>query len=267
MVARHLTWCTQHSNYGLDRNERQECTRSRIGRSVSWVVIKFEGRKIMTSEYSDKFENNTETSSPANSLRRRALVIGTPILLGTLLFIHPDGSGGLDALLPVRDAWLYLHIAMLPLLGLLGVSLYVLLNEYSGTVATIGRIGVAIYMTFYVAFEAIAGVATGLLAHEAQTLPKAQQAGVAAAIDSLVGPSVVIGFIGTLGAIIAVAALGLLLRRSGAPLVPVILLGGAPLATLFHGGLPLDAIALSMFLVAVTWIELKWRPTNKGSGT
>jgi hypothetical protein len=221
----------------------------------------------MTSEYSDRFRDRTASASQSNPLRRQALLIGTPILLGALFLIHPDGSGGLDSLLPVGDVWLYLHVAMLPLLGLLGVSFFVLLNDYSGTVATTGRIGVAIYMTFYVAFEAIAGVATGLLVHEAHTLPAEQQAGVAAAIDTLAVPSLVIGFIGTIGAIIAIVAVGILLRRSGAPLVPVILLGGAPLATLFHGGVPLDAIALSMFLVGVTWLELKWRSANEQHAT
>lgn len=217
----------------------------------------------MTGDYSDRFGDPMSSPSPANPYGRRALLIGTPILLGTLFLIHPDGSGGLDSLLPVGDAWLYLHVAMLPLLGLLGVSFYVLLNDHSGTVATIGRVGVAIYMTFYVAFEAIAGVATGLLVHEAHMLPAEQQEGVAAAINTLVVPSMLIGFIGTLGAVIAIGSVAILLRHSGAPLVPVSLLGGAPLATVFHGGLPLDAIMLGVFLVGVAWLELKWRPGDE----
>jgi hypothetical protein len=190
---------------------------------------------------------------------RRLLLIGPPVLLGILFFIHPDGSGGHETLLSVGDTWLFLHVAMLPLLGLFGGSLFLLLDGYAGPVATIGRVGVGIYLTFYVAFEAIAGVVTGLLTHKAHTVPAEQQAGVAAAIDSLVVPSLMLGFVGTVGAFIAVISIGILLRRSGAPLLPVFLLGGAPLATLFHSGTPIDAIAMFLFVGGIVWLELRWQ--------
>lgn len=213
----------------------------------------------MTSERTAGSANGVETAPSSRPLGRWTLLMGTPALLGALFLVHPDGSGGLEGLLPIGDAWLFLHVAMLPILGLLGASFYVLLDGYSGTVATIGRIGVAIYMTFYVPFEAIAGVTTGLLTHEAHTLPPAQQEGIAAAIDALTVPSMAIGSLGTVGALVAVVAIGVLLRRSGAPLVPVILLGGAPLATFFHGGFPLDGVAMAAFLAGVAWLELGWR--------
>lgn len=187
---------------------------------------------------------------------RLALLLGTSVLLGVLFLVHPDGSGGLDSLLPVADLWLSLHVAMLPLLGLLGVSFYVLLAEHDGTLATVGRVGVAVYATFYVAFEAIAGVASGLLATGAGPLAPAQQAGVATAYEQFLVPSVTLGLIGSLGAIVAVVAAGVCLRRAGAPVVPVVLLGGAPLATVFHGGTPLDAFGMAAYLVGVAWLEL-----------
>lgn len=196
--------------------------------------------------------------SVVENLWRRLLLLGTPILLGGLFVIHPDGSGGLNTLLPVAETWLFVHVAMLPLLGLWGVSFYVLLDGYTGPVATVGRIGVAIYMTFYLPFEAIAGITTGLLSHEAHGLPPAQQEGIATAIDTLLVPSLVLGIIGTLGVLIAVVAIGILLRRSGAPLAPLLLLGGAPLAAMFHGGTPIDALALTTFLVGVVWLEFRW---------
>lgn len=196
---------------------------------------------------------------------RRLLLIGPPVLLGILFFIHPDGSGGIETLLSMGDTWLFLHVAMLPLLGLFGGSLYLLLDGYTGPVATIGRVGVGIYLTFYVAFEAIAGVVTGLFTHEAHTMPAEQHTGVAAAIDSLFVPSLMLGFLGTVGTFIAVISIGILLRRSGAPLLPVVLLGGAPLATLFHGGTPIDALAMFLFVGSIVWLELRWqRDEEKG---
>lgn len=204
-------------------------------------------------------QHENENAPLSGGLRRRLLLLGPPFVLGVLFLIHPDGSGGFDALLPIGDTWLLLHIVMLPVLGLLGVSFYMLLQEYSGTMATVGRVGVAIYMTFYIAFEAIAGIATGLMVHDGHALSAEQQGGVAAVLETLVGPSVVLGFVGSLGALIAVVSAGLLLRRSGAPLIPVVLLGGAPLATVFHGGTPLDAVGMGLFIVGVGWLELRWR--------
>ncbi|SFC69755.1 hypothetical protein SAMN05444422_11540 [Halobiforma haloterrestris] len=208
--------------------------------------------------------NGDTGPSLKKNLWRWLLLMGTPVLLGSLFFIHPDGSGGLDTLLPVSRTWLVLHVVMLPLLGLLGVSFYVLLSGYTGPVAMIGRLGVAIYLTFYIAFEAIAGVATGVLTHEAHMLSSEQQEGVTAAIDALGIPSVMLGFLGTIGAVIAVSSIGILLRQSGAPLVPVLFLGGAPLATLFHSGTPVDAIAMTVFLVGIVWLELRWRRDKDG---
>lgn len=212
-------------------------------------------------------QHSTTNGRLSDRLGRRLLLLGTPILLGVLFIIHPDGSGGFDALHPIADTWLLLHVAMLPLLGLLGVSFYLLLQDYSGTVATVGRVGVAIYMTFYIAFEAIAGITTGLLVHDAHAHPAEQQEGIAAVIELLMTPSVALGIVGSLGALVAVVSAGILFRRSGAPLVPVLMLGGAPLATIFHGGTPLDAVGMGVFLVGVTWLELNWRRSDEHRST
>lgn len=192
-------------------------------------------------------------------LGRWLLLLGTPLLLGALFLIHPDGSGGFDGLLPIGDTWLLLHVVLLPLLGLLGVSFYMLLQGHAEPLATLGRAGVAIYLTFYIAFEAIAGIAPGLLVQGGHTLPTGQQEGIAAAMDALVVPSMVLGIVGSFGAFVAVVSAGVLLRRSGAPLLPVVMLGGAPIATVFHGGTPLDAVGMGLFFVGIAWLELAWR--------
>lgn len=225
----------------------------------------------MSSPTIDTVETNQPSDAqsanqPFSRFGRLLLLLGTPLLLGVLFSVHPDGSGGLEAFLPMAETWLLLHVAMLPLLGLLGVSLYVLLADYTGRTATVGRMGVAIYMTFYIPFEAIAGITTGLLSHEAHGLPPAQQDGMATAIEVLSVPSLVLGLLGTLGALIAVVAIGILLRRSGAPHIPLLLLGGAPVATVFHSGAPIDALAITAFLAGVAWLELRWRP-NAGQQT
>ncbi|SDY24354.1 hypothetical protein [Halobellus clavatus] len=214
--------------------------------------------------------STTKGAAPENPSRgyvQWLVLVATPILLGALFLIHPDGSGGLHGLRSSAGTWLYLHVAMLPLLGSLGVAFYVLLDGYEGTVAAVGRAGVVIYMTFYIAFEAIAGIANGLLVHGTHTLAAEHQKGIAAAVDALAVPSMALGMLGSLGALLAVGAIGILLRRSGAPMVPVVLLGGAPFATVFHAGTPLDAVGMGLFLAGVVWIELRWRSGDEHHAT
>lgn len=199
--------------------------------------------------------------SAPGRLGRRLLLSGTPLLLGAALLFHPHGGGDdlYGALAPVVDTWLLLHVLLLPLFGLLGVCLYVLSRGYSRPVAATARIGIAVYLVSYVAFEAIAGIATGLLVREARTLPPAQREGVAAAVGAISEPIVALALVGTLGAVVAVASIAVLLRRSGAPLGAVVLLGGVPLTVFAHGGTPVDALGMALFLAGVVWLEFGWR--------
>lgn len=190
------------------------------------------------------------------STLRTLLLVTTPLALAVALWSHPTGGVALyDSLAPVVGTWLPLHFLLLVLFGLLGVCLYVLLEDFSSTVATVGRLGVATYLVFYVAFEAIAGIATGLVVHGARSLPPAQQDGVAQALQATLEPALVLALVGTVGAIVAVAALATEYRKEGAPATPVALLGGLPIAVFAHGGTQLDALAMLAFLGGVVWLE------------
>jgi hypothetical protein len=207
----------------------------------------------------------TRTHGPASRrLARLALLLGTPVLLGAALWFHPAGTGQIyDSIAPIADRWLAYHALLLPLFGLLGCCLYVLLDEYDGPAGRLGRVGVAVYFVCYVAFEAVAGIATGLVARGAQGLPEAQQAGVAAALQATMAPILVLAVAGTAGALLAVGALVLRLRRDGAPAAPVALLFGAPLTAFGHGGAKLDVLGMALFLAGVAWLELRWtRPAD-----
>lgn len=204
------------------------------------------------------------TASGAGSrwhlLARRLLLLGTPLLLAAALWFHPHGGANLpETLSGVLDTWLPLHVALLPLFGLLGVCLYVLLDGYDGRVATLGRAGVAVYLAFYLPFEAIAGLTTGLLLHDAQSLPPEQQAGVDAVVQGLTEPAIALALVGTVGAILATGALAVLLRRSCVPRLPVVLLAGVPITVIAHGGAKLDVVGALLFFGAVAWLELRWR--------
>lgn len=204
---------------------------------------------------------------PVHDAIRWLVLLGTPIALGAVLAVHPHGGENLyESLAPVADQWFYVHVALLPLFGLLGVSVYLLLSEYTGRVATIGRIGVAVYLVTYLAFEAIAGLATGLLVRSGQGLSSEQQAGVAAALEATATDPLVaaLALIGSVGITVSAVALGVLLRRSGAPLVPVLLLAGIPLIVVGHGGGYADVLGAAMVTLGVGWLEFGWRGEYRG---
>ncbi|MDG5821203.1 hypothetical protein [Natronococcus sp. A-GB7] len=196
----------------------------------------------------------------AGLLGRWLLLAGTPAALGAVLWAHPHG-GAYETVATAADAWLAVHLLLLPLFALLGAVVYVLLAGFSGRTATIGRFGVAVYVVFYTAFEAIAGIATGLVVRGTGSLSGTEQAGAVAAYDAIVTSPVVgvLALLGVAGMLVAVAALALELRRAGAPILPVASLAGVPIAIVGHGGTPIDAVGMGVFLIGVVWLEFGWR--------
>lgn len=190
----------------------------------------------MTSEYPNESGGRTAIPVSLRRFGRVLLFIGTALLLAIIFWFHPHAHGNVaDTLMPVIDTWLTLHLALLPLLGSLGVCFAVLLSGYTGLIVTVGRIGTVVYLVGYITFEAIVGIATGILLREAGTLPPNQQEGVGVAIQAFFDAPVtgivpLVTLIGILGAVVSVASIATLLRRSGAPLLPIACLGGVPVA-------------------------------------
>ena len=195
-------------------------------------------------------------------LGRWLLLVGMPIALGAVLWVHPHG-GAYETVAAAADAWLAVHLLLLPLFALLGAVVYLLLEGFSGRAATIGRLGVAVYVVFYIAFEAIAGIATGLLVTGTGSLSGTERAGAVAAYDAIVTSPVVgvLALLGVAGMVVAVAALALEFRLAGAPTIPIVSLAGVPIAIGGHGGTPIDAVGMAVFLVGVVWLEFGWRRT------
>lgn len=219
----------------------------------------------MTSDGSTEAVTGREISASWRRFGRVLLLVGTPVLLGAALWFHPHGGPDVyESLEPVADRWLLVHVLLLPLFALLGICLHVLLREYDGLVATIGQVGTAVYLACYLAFEAMAGIATGVLVREARTIPPEQQEGVASVVqvlftEPIAGVTQLLALIGTAGIVVAVTALAVLLRRSGAPLVPVLLLAGVPVTVVAHGGGGADVVGTAAFFVSVVWLEFGWR--------
>jgi hypothetical protein len=162
-----------------------------------------------------------------SSLIRRLILFGTPILMGIVSLIHPVGSPNqtiLEVIEPRLGVWMGVHLTMLFLIGLLGISIGLLVSGLSGTAAMLSRVAVVLFLTFYSAFDAVVGIGTGTLVWLHQPLPATDQAAAARLIQDfwdarleLASLIPLVIMIGALSWLAAAASAGLALRRAGAP--------------------------------------------------
>ncbi len=186
--------------------------------------------------------------------RELTFMIAVPAAWAILLIFHPVGG---DSFYETIDgnvtAWLTVHLGMGIFIPLFAGVVYLLLRGVQGTAAKVSRIGLAVFAVFYAAWELVLGVGTGILTHEVNALPQAQQAVGGDLVDSYGENGVIIALsvVGSLG--LAVAMIGTAVALRGAYHV-----GWAPLV-LFVLALPLIAIheppygpvGLALFIAAV----------------
>jgi len=110
---------------------------------------------------------------------RRVLLFAPPALLGIVNFRHPILTAPIyRSVSPHLSWWSTLHFLNLGLFALLGLAVYLLLDGVHNAAANLSRVALAVFIPLYCAFDALAGLGTGLLAHLASQLPS-DQAGVA----------------------------------------------------------------------------------------
>ncbi len=194
--------------------------------------------------------------------RRRALLIGAPVALAVVELFHPlYSTDALEQLLPVADRWLLVHLLQAPLIGLLALAVYLIVDGLEGYAARIARVGAIAFGLLYVALDSVAGIATGVLARQAASLPAAEQVAAAADIDELFSDAVVGGgpSVITLAAsaawLVAVLAAALALRGAGAHRIAVVLIGLSALLFPLGHTPPNAQLALGCFAAGVALLE------------
>ena len=169
---------------------------------------------------------------------RRVLLLVPPFLLASLEVLHPQPGETPQALMDVATWFAGFHGIQLALTGLVGLSVLLLADDFGRASAWVIRLGVGVFLVFFSAYDAVAGIATGLAMRSARDLSTVQQEGVFDVVRDwpAVGPPFALSIVGTLGWVAAVGALALAARRQGAPrrewiliaLAAVFLLGGHP---------------------------------------
>src|SRR5688500_22810 len=101
----------------------------------------------------------------------RAFMVGAPLAFAALLTRHPMGGGDLFTEVSADvGSWLAVHYGSSILFPAMALIVWLLLRDTRGRGATIARCALPVFAVFYVVWEAIFGIANGLLAQTGNTL-------------------------------------------------------------------------------------------------
>lgn len=196
--------------------------------------------------------------SPRFSGQRLAFLIGVPLAWAVLLLFHPQGSGPLyDEVRDEVTRWQVVHVGTVFFIGLMGLAVYLLVRDLPGTAAHVSRWAAAVFVLFYGAWEAVAGLTVGALIQYTNGLPATERSTGSDAIESvndnaIVGDFGLLNSVGALAWVTAVAAAAVAVRRAGAPLSAAVLLGLS--AIVVNHPPPTGPIGLAFFAAAVLLI-------------
>ena len=190
---------------------------------------------------------------------RRVILLGTPLALTVWMLFHPSPYDDyLGELVPIAGWWITLHTVQFVLFALMGAAVWMLTDGLQGSAATVSRLAAVVFTIFYAAFDAIAGISTGILARAAGEGALGDQAAVAA-IETLFQDPVknLLGDIGVYAWVVALVAAAVALYRAGAPRAPLALLVlPAMFLTSFDHAFPFGSLTFGSFFVVAVWLEL-----------
>jgi hypothetical protein len=107
---------------------------------------------------------------------RRLALFGPPLLVAAFEMRHPIAHAPIyPSVAAHMPWWLTLHVANLALFPLLGLAAWTLLKGVQNRAATFSRVAIGVFIPLYTAFDALAGVATGVLARSVSQMPPAQR--------------------------------------------------------------------------------------------
>jgi hypothetical protein len=188
--------------------------------------------------------------------RKSALVLlAAPLLWLVPALVHPVGDP-YAGIAGETDRWLFVHLAQLALVPFLGALVWMLLAGLESGAARIARAALLAWVAFFSAFDAVAGIATGVLSRHANSLSGEEREGVIAAIDFLFDDSKLAGggfsVLGNLGHgswMVAAVAGAIAFHQAGARRAVVV---GMLLSVAFaaHSGIGAAIGLVSLFVAA-----------------
>lgn len=195
---------------------------------------------------------------------RRVLLLVPPLVLAGLEIIHPQPDETVQALMDVSTWFAAFHVIQLALTGLVALSVLLLADGFGRANAWVTRLGIGVFLVFFSAYDAVAGIGTGLAMRSARDLAAVQQEGVFDVVKDwpAVGPPFALSIVGTLGWVAAVGALALAARRQGAPRREWILIGLAAIFLLGGHPFPQGTLAFGCFFIGAVLYEFRASPRH-----
>jgi hypothetical protein len=196
----------------------------------------------------------------AHLLFRRLLLLGTPLILVVVGFVHPGGST-LSARAAAADMTFALHVLLIPVFSLIGLAGCCLTSGLHGRAVSISRGALGMFAMLYVALDTFAGVSQGASFMVARSFPAEQQAALYefafAVLTGPLGSGVILALFvaGTLAWIVGMSAAALALGRSGVAREPRILLILAGVLLLGDHSTIFGSLAFGCFFLAAAWLE------------
>ena len=180
------------------------------------------------------------------------VLFGTPLITGTLEITHPFHPFEAPAW------WLVLHILQVPLFALLALAVGLLTSGVPGPLSLLSRFAAGMFAAFYIAYDAVAGIANGTIAVRRLALPPEQRIGTDEAVRVLFDSdtSRLIVEVGRTALVVAVVLAAVALYRRGVSVALLALLMVATLVFWRDHVPPTGPLGMYLFFLAVLWLEV-----------
>jgi hypothetical protein len=204
---------------------------------------------------------------------RRVLLLLPPLAFAGLAGIHPRPDVEIQAVMDVATWFAAFHVIQLVLMGLVALTVLLLADEFGVAGAWTTRLGIGAFLIVFSAYDAIAGIATGLAMRNARDLSPAEQNGVWETVKDWPGfdvPVFTLNIVGTLGWVVALVGVALAARRAGAPRAEWIFIALGGLFLMGGHPFPAGTIAFGCLFIAVLLHErtrLRTRTANAATAT
>jgi hypothetical protein len=184
--------------------------------------------------------------------------VTAPLLLAGLGLSHPPDLTGTSA-----GWWTSLHIILVPLFPLLGVSHWVLLHGRPGAIAWIGRVAAFLYIAFYAVTDHIAGIGNGVVMQQSGASSTSERP----EIDWLFGVANDVGGPGTWAlAFAAIATAVVAVRDGGRRALPggllLVVSSGYFAIAGVHIYWPRGVLTMLVMALAFGWVALTVPPSG-----